>query len=200
MKKTADRQITANEFVNVKDIRRNFLYTRDGYIMMYLRIYPYNLDLLSQEERRSKATALAASFDGDRKDFAYFTFPREIDLDKYKQTLKKQYSEEFTSLGRRHLLAELIQEATELATAGENYEHQHFIKLWKMVTADRTDSEHELRVRAEEFRQRYENAGIHAEILEANDILKMCNHFANPIQAPFENQSATFYENITKLL
>ena len=89
MKKAKENRLqTANEFVNVKDIKRKFLYTKDGYVMVYLRIYPYNLDLLSQEERRAKAAALAASFDGDRKDFVYFTFPREIDLDKYKNTLK----------------------------------------------------------------------------------------------------------------
>ena len=32
-------QITANEFVNVKDIRGNFLYTRDNLALAYLKIY-----------------------------------------------------------------------------------------------------------------------------------------------------------------
>ena len=33
-------QITANEFVNVKDIRGNFLYTRDNLALAYLKMYP----------------------------------------------------------------------------------------------------------------------------------------------------------------
>ena len=37
---------TARDFTNVKDIQGNLLYTRDGYVIGYLRIYPFNLDLL----------------------------------------------------------------------------------------------------------------------------------------------------------
>ena len=33
-------QMTANEFVNVKDIRGSFLYTRDGMVLAYLKIFP----------------------------------------------------------------------------------------------------------------------------------------------------------------
>ena len=40
---------TANEFVNVKDIKGNFLYTKDDYIFGYVRLYQFNLDLLSRE-------------------------------------------------------------------------------------------------------------------------------------------------------
>ena len=45
---------TANEFVNVKDIKGNFLYTKDDYIFGYVRLYQFNLDLLSREERYIK--------------------------------------------------------------------------------------------------------------------------------------------------
>ena len=40
-------QITANEFVNVKDIRGNFLYTRDNLALAYLKIYPISTELFS---------------------------------------------------------------------------------------------------------------------------------------------------------
>lgn len=191
--------MTANEFTNVKDIKKNFLYTRDGYVMCFLKISFYNIDLLSKEEKRSKTAALAASFEGDRKDFAYFTYPREIDLDVYKSDLKDKYNAEMTSLGRRHLLAELIVEATELATNGENYEHQHFIKLWKRIAGGRQDAESELQTRAEEFKARYESTGIPVEILKESDILKMCNLFGNSLQAAFEIVDANTYETIPKI-
>ena len=43
-------QITANEFVNVKDIRGNFLYTRDNLALAYLKIYPISTELFSKNE------------------------------------------------------------------------------------------------------------------------------------------------------
>lgn len=73
-------QITANDFVDVKDIKGMFLYTKSNKIFSYLRIYPFNLDLLTTEDRRNLTNRLAAAFDGDRKNFMYCTLPRELDL------------------------------------------------------------------------------------------------------------------------
>ncbi len=43
-------QMTANEFVNVKDIRGSFLYTRDGMVLAYLKIFPISTELFSKNE------------------------------------------------------------------------------------------------------------------------------------------------------
>ena len=83
-------QITANDFVDVKDIKGMFLYTKSNKIFSYLRIYPFNLDLLTTEDRRNLTNRLAAAFDGDRKNFMYCTLPRELDLDGYKIFLKEK--------------------------------------------------------------------------------------------------------------
>ena len=34
--------ISANRFLNIKDIQGNFLYTTDGKVLAYLKIYPKN--------------------------------------------------------------------------------------------------------------------------------------------------------------
>ena len=47
-------QMTANEFVNVKDIRGSFLYTRDGMALAYLKIFPISTELF-----RYKAEGIA---------------------------------------------------------------------------------------------------------------------------------------------
>lgn len=189
-----------NEFTNVRDIRRNFLYTKDGYLMTYLRIHPLNISLMSLEEKKGRTASLAASFEGDRRDFVYFSFPREIDLDKYKQYIRNRYQEELEDIGRRHLLGEMLLEASELATSGENYEHQHFIKLWEKAGQDRQKTEAGLMRRTEDFRGRYEAAGIPAGILGEQEIIRMCNLFGNSLQAPYGSTgSGLLYENIVKL-
>lgn len=189
-----NNKITANEFTNVKDIRDIFLYTRNGYIFCYLKVYPFNIDLLSDEEKAGKTDMLAKSFDGDRKDFAYFSYPREIDLDSYKQSLKKQYDTAFNNYGRKHILSELIQQATELETNGENYEHQQYIKIWKMAGNNKKETERDLRTRITEFQYRYDMVGIRTDIIKSDEIIKMCNLFGNSQQAPFDVPMNTIYE------
>ena len=40
--------ISANKFLNIKDIQGNFLYTTDGKVLAYLKIYPKNCKLMSK--------------------------------------------------------------------------------------------------------------------------------------------------------
>lgn len=191
---------TARDFTNVKDIQGNLLYTRDGYVIGYLRIYPFNLDLLTMEERRTKTNALSLSFDGDRKDFDYCTFPRQIDLDDYKNFLKELYQSELQTVGKRKLLQLMIIEANDLSTSGENYEHQHFIKLWTKLTSNENDAKNEIMDRLNEFKDRYEMIGVQTKILDEMDIIALCNLFANAKQAPFDViNSNTIYEEIPKI-
>lgn len=178
--------LTANQFVNVSDIKGNFLYTKDNMIFGYLRIYPFNKDLLSKEELRAKTQILTSSFESDRKNFSYFAMQREIDLDGQKKDLENKYRSELASVGTRHLLKIMIDELTVLSTSGQNYEHQHYIKLWAPYTSsNRPEVEAELKIRLQDFKNRYESVGIATEILSQQDIIKVCSLFASAAQAPF---------------
>lgn len=189
---------TANEFTNVKDVRDIFLYGKDGYIYCYIAVPQFSIDLLPDAEKESKTKNVSNGMKGDRKMFAYQTFPRALDLDEYKSDLKDRYKSEVASTGKKWILSEMLKTAIELSN-GENYEHQHYIKLWQPMRRDRTESERELRQRAEEFRVRYQNIGIAAEILKEQAILKMCNLFGNAVQAPYEDLENYLYETTLKI-
>ena len=194
------RTQTANEFTNVKNVEGIYLYTKDGYIFCYLRVPFFNIDLLPRPEKKAKAKSLAASFASDRYDFAYCSYPREIDLDVYKNDIKRRYRNEMDNRGKQKLLQIMLSEATELATNGENYEHQHFIKIWVKVGNDREDSKQIIKGRIEDMKIRYNNIGISATILQENDIIKMCNLYGNSLQAPYEVSTSQYvYETITNI-
>lgn len=191
------RQKKANDIVNVRDIDENFLYTReDGYLIGYLRIGNLNIELLSTEELEIKTQRLAMSFEGDRKNFDYFTLPSQVNLDPNKDFLKRIH-QETEDIGRRKGINLMLQEMTRLSTSGENFEHQHFIKLWCKIGTNIKDTQNELRVRLNEFKERYVQAGIPCEILKDREIIKMCNLFSNPQQAPFTGGNISRYENFT---
>ncbi|MCC8027687.1 MAG: hypothetical protein LIP16_20575 [Clostridium sp.] len=191
-------ELTANELTNVKDVKGCFLYSRDNHIFGYLKVNYFNLDLLSQEEKEVLTQKLSLSFEGDRNDFDYMTFPREIDLDDYKLFLKKRYQGE-DKLGKRKILSIMIQEAAELSTSGENYEHQHYIKLWVPIGNNLKDSQKELSGRLEDFKDRYESIGIHCEILNEKEIIKLCNLFGNSQQVAYMTYENTVYTAIPQI-
>lgn len=193
-------QLRADEFTNVKDVKSCFLYTKNNYVMGYLLVNPFNIDLLPLEERRAKANRLAASFESDRKDFGYMSFFREIDLDGYKNDLKQRYRSS-DEIGSRHILEEMLLEATELSVNGQNFEHQQYVKVWSNIDRDRKEAEEEVKTRLEEFRQRYAEVGITTKIIKDAAILKMCNLYGNTVQAPYDMiGNNLLYENIMKIL
>lgn len=188
------QQKTANRIVNVMDIDENFLYTKDGCLIGFLRLGNINVELLSMEELGTMTQRLAMSFEGDRQNFDYFTLPSQVNLDPNKDFLKQKH-QETDNLGKRKGINLMLKEMTMLSTSGENFEHQHFIKIWKKIGTNVKDTQNELKVRLQEFRERYSQAGIPCEILRDKDIIKMCNLFGNPQQAPFTGSSISRYEN-----
>ena len=186
-------KISANEFTNVANIYRNCLETKDGYLIGFLRIFSYNLDLVSMEKRRAKTSLLALSFQDDRGDFAYVSYPREIDLEKYNLYLKKKYESEIVSVGRKKILADMIKESSDLVLSGDNYEHQHFFKVWARLGNDKGRAEADLVQRMRDIQRRFEEADIKTEILKESEIIKLCNLFGNAQQASFEHVDDSYY-------
>lgn len=184
--KEIERKSSVRDFVDAADVRGIFLYRKDGYILTYLRIYPFNLELMGKEERTGVTNNLSATFKDDRKDWDYFSLPREIDMDKYKINLKERYKQEMV-IGRRQLLNMMMGQCADLIMNGENYEHQHFIGIWRLGSvSNRTKIEEELASRIKEFETRYRNVGIECEILQESEIVKLCNLFGNSLHASHE--------------
>ena len=183
-KEVSPERKTADEMTNVRDIDDIYLYRKDNYLIGYLRLGNINIDLLSDDELTQMTQRLALSFGGDKKDFAYLTLPSQVNLDPNKEYLKQLY-QNTEELGRRKGINLMLQEMTRLSTSGENFEHQHCIQIWKEIGTNIKDSQNELKVRLNEFRERFLAVGIPCEILQDREIIKMCNVFANPQQAPF---------------
>lgn len=193
----SEKKLSTRNFTGVADIRGQFLYREDGYILTFLRIYPFNLELLSKEARKGKTDSLSATFKDDRKDFEYLSLPREIDLDKYKIHLKERYQEEL-NIGKRRLLNMIMGQCAGLIMNGQNYEHQHFIRIRQLGTLkDKKNVEESLAMRIKEFEIRYRNVGIDCEVLQEAEIVKLCNLYGNSVHASTEIADAsTLYSPI----
>lgn len=182
---------TANSLVEVADVENCFLYRKDDYILGYLRIGSINLELLSAEELQILTQRLSMSFEGDRDNFDYFTLPSQVNLDPNKDFIK-EIRQGTDDIGKRKGLTLMMQEMTRLSTSGENFEHQHIIKIWKKIGSNIKDTEKDLRNRLSDFRERYQAVGIPCEILKDKEIIKLCNLFGNPLQAPYTGEVSKF--------
>lgn len=183
---------SVRDFVDAADVRGIYLYRKDGVICTYLRIFNFNLELLKKEECQGKTDALSAGYKDDRKDFDYLSLPREVDLDKYKQTLASKHSQAM-QIGKRHLLGIMMKQCARLSMSNENYEHQHFVKIWKPANKKNYKSvEDELGERIRNFEAKYKAVGINCEVLSESEIIKLCNMFGNNIQTGYDSNDLLY--------
>ena len=171
-------QITANEFVNVKDIRGNFLYTRDNLALAYLKIYPISTELFSKNEKRLIAKQLTVSLSSAQYPFQLLAVSRPVDI----SPLLSELSATLTSssdVKQKELLKQEIVEMGAFALSGEVVERQFYIKIWDRVS----DLLQKLKLLGGYF----SDSGIQTEILEQQDIVRLCNLVNNPAYVHLED-------------
>lgn len=184
-KQAADNtaQITANEFINVKDIRGKFLYTRDGLALCYLKILPISIDLFSKNEKKQIIRQLTANLSGVQYPFKLIAVSRPVDI----SPLLSELSAELTESGemkQKELLKQEILEMGGYALSGEVVERQFYLILWDKAGEN---AEHELLQRLKYLSGYFGDVGIQTEILEQQGIVRLCNLVNNPSYVHLEN-------------
>lgn len=175
--------MTANEFMNVKDIKKNILYTKDDYIFSYIKLNQMSSDLLSEKEKKIFVDNLSSELSSEQKSFKLFIISRPVDI----SLLIYKLSEINTMTSdkiRKKLLSEAIVNLSDLSLNGEVIERNFHIIIWEKFIEF---SEEELLKRVNELRDKFERGGLSAKILEEDEIIRLCNMFTNHAYAHIED-------------
>lgn len=174
---------TAIDFVNIKDIRGNFLYTLDGLVCSYIRLTPVSTELFSEQEKKSLTNILTAELSAEKEEFKFLAVSRPVDI----KPLIDQYAElmrNTTNKIQRELLKKESYVLSNYALSGEVVERQFYIMLWSKYS---DSAEADLDKRTREIINRFENAGIKSEFISQQEILKLCNLINNPSYVHIED-------------
>ena len=176
--------ITANKFLNIKDIQGNFLYTIDGKVLAYLKIYPKNCKLMGKEEQKNHAQILTRNFASELKPFKLYFTNRPVNLQRnqdYQAELmdKEKNATKFTLQGKRS------RSFGNLSVRGKALESEIYLIVW----GENTEYiEQELMKRLNDLKMKFTNSGYRTEILEERLIIQLVNSYTNPDVAYIENQ------------
>lgn len=177
--------ITANRFLNIKDIQGNFLYTIDGKVLAYLKIYPKNCKLMSKEEQKNHAQILTRNFASELKPFKLYFTNRPVNLQRnqdYQAELmdKEKNALKFSLQGKRS------RSFGNLSVRGKALESEIYLIVW----GDNTEYiEQDLIKRLNELKMKFTNSGYKTEVLEERLIIQLVNSYTNPDVAYIENQN-----------
>lgn len=173
--KKNDKNKTCNEEIGILDVRNNFIYTDDNYVIAGLKIHSINTQLLSKAESKSLIRELSSEISSEKEEMKYFTISRTVDITSLQEEIKEMI-EETDNVVRKNLLKNHLRELQILSLNGEIVERQSFI----MINSKRIDNcEKNLLKRLNELSNKFERCGIKNEILDEYALIQLCNSFLN---------------------
>ena len=182
-KRKLQKIVTANDFVNIKDIQDNILYTKDNKLFMYLRIQPISLELLSETEKEHKIRQFAGEFSVEKGSYKMFSISRPIDVSGLIHNFTRLKEEE-TNPYVKKLIYNEINEINKFALSGEIIERQFYMIIWQNQSKD---AKKEIMKHAGEIIARFKACEMHLDVCEDTEIKKLLNLFANPNYAHMED-------------
>lgn len=166
---------TAQQFVNVQDIQGHFLYTLDGWVLSYLRLFPISLDLLSLAEKRLLIRKLTAELSSIRFPFKFLAVSRPVDISPLITDLSSLLPS--ADATQKELLRQELLEMNTLSLSGEVVERQFYLTIWQR---QEQGGERDLLDKAKRLVQHFEDAGVQAQLLKQQEIVRLCNLVNNP--------------------
>lgn len=174
---------TAQQFINVKDIRDKYLYTRDGMVFAYLRIHAISIDLYSKSEKNMLIKTLTAELSDIQYPFKFMALSRPVDISPLITEMSEMLKE--AEEKRKELLRQEILQMGGFALSGEIVERQFYIALWEK---QEEGVERDLLKRASLLCEKFAIGGVTCDILMEKEIVRLLNLVNNPSYTHLEDE------------
>lgn len=167
---------TLNEFLNIKNIKDSYLYTLDGHVMLFMKVFPINTDLFSEEELINKMDSMSIEFSNEQNPYTIFIIPRKVDIADFineQQELKKRLQDDASI----QIVEKRIIYTHELVADKNIIENEFYLCIW---CKDGENAEENLIKRANNWKQRFKNCDFDTEVLTKTEIILMIKSFTIP--------------------
>ena len=184
---------TLNEFLNIKEIKNNYLYTLDGQVIAFIKINPINIELLSNEEMEAKMNLSSIEFSQERHPYKIMVIPRAVDISEHiqeQEELKKKIDDDVCI----EIVNNRIISTTEIVENKNIIENEFYLCIWDKKE---DNSKENLIKRANNWKKRFKKCDFETEILIKPEIILLIKSFTIP---EFARKEGTDYrDNIVRI-
>lgn len=175
-KNIQNTDISVNEFLRIRDIRGDLLYTTDNLVQTYIQVFPQNTRLKTLKEQANIALNLAQGLSTETESFALYLTNRPIDVSKMTD-YQVELMEKETDTQIQGLLQKRIEALNALSNTGIALEEEIYIRIW---LKDKEGAEDALNIRKNRLSQSLLNAGFQTKFLTEKELQQLCDSFTNP--------------------
>lgn len=173
---------TAQQFINVRDIKDKYLYTKDGLVLTFLRIHSISIDLYSKSEKNTLIKLLTAELSDIQYPFKFMAVSRPVDISPLISDMQGMLKNADDK--RKELLRQEILQMSSYALSGEIVERQFYISVWEK---QEDGAEKDLLKRASLLAEKFTTNGIGCDVLAEKEIVRLLNLVNNPSYTHLED-------------
>lgn len=173
---------TAQDFINVRDVKDKCLYTKDGLVLTFLRVHSISIDLYSKTEKNSLIRQLTAELSDIQYPIKFMAVSRPVDISPLiadMQAMLKTAGDK-----QKELLRQEILQMSGYALSGEIVERQFYISIWEK---SEDGAEKELLKRASLLAEKFTGNGVGCDVLTEKEIIRLLNLVNNPSYTHLED-------------
>ena len=181
--KKETRQRTAQEWLPIADVDNSLTIRKDGYLTATIRVFPINIELLSENEQRRKVAVLSEQLNGEKQPLQIFIASRPVDLDKFLNWQEEKIRGE--SFAKKKTALKLFNRSAATYARSGDAREQHFYIIIREKNSTRKSKE-DLLYRAGELVNKLRLAELDAKICSDDEVIDLYALFSAPSQAAFE--------------
>ena len=172
--------MTANEMINVKDIRNNCLHTNDGYTFTFIEVGGMSMELFSESEKLTYCKEITSIVSRFRFPYKYMAISSPYVI-KHMVTADSNRLKNSTGLCRQ-MLEDDIKFATKMLIDDNKIDRRFFFMLFSKDEDEKT-----ILKRTDDTINAFKDvSGMSCELVKDKDIIKMYNLFTNPAYIAYE--------------
>lgn len=165
-----------NEFLNIKNIKGNYLYTLDEQVILFIKVNPMNIELLTNKELESKMDLEAIEFSTEQFPYKIMVIPRAVDISDYIKE-QEELRDRLTDETCIKIINNRIISTTEMVENKNIIENEFYIMIYD---SNKENIEKELNKRANAWVNSLKNCELKSEVLEETDIILLVKSFTIP--------------------
>lgn len=187
------KNINLNEFLNIQRIEKNYLYTLDEQVILFLKVHPINIDLLTEEEKEAKMELMNIELSSESYQYKILVIPRAVDITDHirEQINLKDMANDDVSI---NIINNRIISTTKMIENKNITENEFYIMIYEK---SKENVEVELNKRASNWIGKLKNSGYDSRILSKRDIILLVKSFTIPEFARVEGTD--YSDNIVRI-
>lgn len=181
-KKNNNENQTSADYINVKDIKDNEIYTIDGKAISIYRITPINTHLMTKAEMSDYISLQSGYLSTIKVPYKLLSIPRPFDVQPYISKLESQKASA-TDL-QRQLINEEITALNNIAKSGTIIEKNYYLVYW--------DTPEDIKKSRTDFIKAWTDSNVQTSLLNCKELIELCNLVFNPSYTTQDNAELTF--------